>query len=183
MSHSVFIMKASLFIGLLLYSVNSVSAQGQSMLFTFTDSTTASFPLSSIQKVTFSESALILNLKNGTTEQWNLNTIAKYSYESSSGLLPLTGNNPVQALNLYPNPSSGEINFEYELPAKSNAGLYIYSMQGALLRTIYQGHQTKGKQEIKWNNQTDKNGPLPSGIYLCRLQSENKNCKKYIVLQ
>ncbi|MBN1997656.1 DUF362 domain-containing protein [candidate division KSB1 bacterium] len=74
----------------------------------------------------------------------------------------------------YPNPFNPETKIRFEMPARENISLSIYSIDGRFLRTLYSGVQEAGSHTLVWDGKTDDGIPLSSGIYICVLQSENQ---------
>jgi hypothetical protein len=67
-------------------------------------------------------------------------------------------------LEVYPNPTSGPVNFKFTLEESAKATLEIYSMTGALMDRIFEADVEKGmEQTVVLNRQ------LPEGMYVYRL--------------
>ena len=74
-------------------------------------------------------------------------------------------------LNVFPNPSSEELNFQFELPRTSNVTLTLYNSLGQTVASLINRSLEQGTQQIHWKR---NNGKFPSGIYYYRLQIDNK---------
>lgn len=70
-------------------------------------------------------------------------------------------------LNIFPNPSSGELNFQFELSHSSKVNLTLYNSIGQTVAILINQSLEEGKQLIQWNRNNQK---LPSGIYYCQLK-------------
>ena len=58
----------------------------------------------------------------------------------------------------------------------------IYNLLGQKVRTLVKGNMPAGPGQVTWNG-TDQNGlPVASGIYLYRLESENRVFTRKMVL-
>jgi hypothetical protein len=68
-----------------------------------------------------------------------------------------------------PNPFTGSTTFMYTLKVPSQVTLQVFNSLGLLVAESVDTHQTKGKQEMRWNA-----GGLPAGIYYYRIQAEGK---------
>ena len=104
---------------------------------------------------------------------------------SVSGLAPLMGNNNNltyelenqhgHSVNIFPNPSSGELNVELHSLMGQNAEISIYNSLGQMLKTISIDEVQHGVQSIDVSN-------LRSGTYLMRIETtDEKITKRFIV--
>jgi len=78
-------------------------------------------------------------------------------------------------LEVYPNPSFGNMVIKYGLSEKTDITLKLYDISGRLVKTIYSGTQEKGEHEVELSGQHHGQGehmgsPLPTGIYFIRLE-------------
>jgi len=78
---------------------------------------------------------------------------------------------PTGQLKLYPNPSKGLVNVDYELPLKADVQLSIYDMMGKLIKQTIHQNQLPGYYHMELNlaGQSDQNG-----IYYIRLSCGDK---------
>ncbi len=74
----------------------------------------------------------------------------------------------------YPNPFNPTTTISYQLSNGGDVFLAIYNSAGQKVRTLVQGHQGAGSQSLTWDGRDDSGQQLGSGIYLCRLQVDNK---------
>ncbi len=70
----------------------------------------------------------------------------------------------------YPNPFNPATTFTYHIERADVVHLEIYNAIGQKMRTIATGAQPAGLYQISWDGKDDMGKPLPSGIYLTRLQ-------------
>jgi FlgD Ig-like domain len=70
-------------------------------------------------------------------------------------------------LRSYPNPFTGSTTIRYILPERGRMHLAIYDMRGELVRTLVDGPQESGVQEILWDGRNDRGQEVASGPYLC----------------
>jgi hypothetical protein len=66
----------------------------------------------------------------------------------------------------YPNPFNAATNISFCLHEASFVSLKIYDVRGRLVEILIESSMPAGYHEIEWNSQN-----LPSGIYMCRLES------------
>ncbi len=74
-----------------------------------------------------------------------------------------------QLLPAYPNPFNAITNITFTIPQASNVEMKIYNILGVEITTPISDYRSAGTHTVQWNA-----GELPSGMYLCRLQSENE---------
>lgn len=71
----------------------------------------------------------------------------------------------------YPNPFNPETEIAYDLPRKSQVLLRIFSTVGVEVRTLVQDNQGPGQYRIRWDGTNQWQQPVPSGIYIYRLEA------------
>lgn len=71
------------------------------------------------------------------------------------------------AFTIYPNPTSGSVNFLLTVPATGKVQLSIYDLSGKLIKQAFSGSMNQG--EVKTINCSLEN--MSSGIYLARLET------------
>ena len=62
---------------------------------------------------------------------------------------------------------------EYALPEKCSITLSVYDIRGELVRTLFEGKQPAGTYSIEWNSLNNAGIPVSSGVYFCRLTTDN----------
>jgi hypothetical protein len=72
-----------------------------------------------------------------------------------------------------PNPFNPETKMSYYLPRACQIKLTIYNVLGQKVRTLFDGHQEAGMQNLTWNGRDDDGNQLSSGIYFYRLQADD----------
>jgi hypothetical protein len=78
----------------------------------------------------------------------------------------------------YPNPFNPETAIRFSVAEGSRVVLRVYSITGELLTTLVDGPMTAGSYRVLF----DGSG-LPSGVYLCRLQSQGRQLVIKMLLQ
>lgn len=79
------------------------------------------------------------------------------SVEPENSLLP--------HVSVYPNPSAGEVSFEYELKEAASVSIEVYSLIGEKVATVTSEMQAAGAHKISWLNKEE----LPGGVYSYRV--------------
>ena len=83
-----------------------------------------------------------------------------------------------------PNPFNPITVIPFQLPARGRATLRIYSIQGALVRTLVDGILPEGVHNVTWNGRDDRGVALASGVYACELiQGEKRLSRKMSLLK
>jgi hypothetical protein len=73
----------------------------------------------------------------------------------------------------YPNPFNPVTNIEYKLPKAARIKLNIYNIIGQRVATLYNGVQKIGIHSVSWNGLDDQARPVPSGVYIYRLETSS----------
>jgi len=69
----------------------------------------------------------------------------------------------------FPNPFRAVTNIRFALPVKTEVSLYIFNLQGRLVRTLLSGqHFDAGYYKSMWNGRDDKDRPVAGGPYIYR---------------
>jgi hypothetical protein len=69
-----------------------------------------------------------------------------------------------------PNPFNPETTISYSLQNSGNTSVRIFSLQGRLIRTLYNGYAGSGENEVRWNGRDDSGRPVASGLYFVKVQ-------------
>jgi hypothetical protein len=77
----------------------------------------------------------------------------------------------------YPNPFNPETVISYQLPAYSFVTLIIYDPLGNEIEKIVNEMQAPGKHNVIWRQKN-----ISSGVYYCRLISNNYSATKKMIL-
>jgi hypothetical protein len=74
----------------------------------------------------------------------------------------------------YPNPFNPETTISFDMPKTSPATLAVYNVKGQLVKTLFDGNATFGKNNVVWNGTDSKGSKVSSGIYFYRLSTNGK---------
>ena len=80
-------------------------------------------------------------------------------------------------LNIYPNPFNSNTTIEYTLPEASNISIVIYDILGREVYRLVDGFKASGNYNATWSA-----AYIPSGVYFCRMKSEDFLKTKKIML-
>jgi hypothetical protein len=105
-------------------------------------------------------------VKDGT--RWSALTEATFSFQDSI-LLHTPSFSFKDGSGSYPNPFTHETNIYYNLDQESQVKISVFTAQGKLIETIFEGKQNPGTQYQNW-----KPGNLEKGLYLFQVKTEEK---------
>lgn len=69
----------------------------------------------------------------------------------------------------HPNPFNPTTTIPFSLPAAATVQLRIYDTAGHLVRTLIDGTQQAGVQNVTWDGRNDRGVGVATGVYICRL--------------
>ena len=77
----------------------------------------------------------------------------------------------VALLQNHPNPFNASTVISYYLPSPAQVSLRICNLAGQEITTLQAGHQAAGAHQIWWDGKDANGRPVPSGVYLYRLEA------------
>lgn len=84
----------------------------------------------------------------------------------------------------FPNPFNPHTSIAYHLPIDGFVNIYIYDMNGRIVKTLVSAPQTAGFKAIQWNATNNRNEPVSAGLYLYTIQArEFRQTKKMVLLK
>ncbi|MDK9699986.1 MAG: T9SS type A sorting domain-containing protein [bacterium] len=78
---------------------------------------------------------------------------------------------------IYPNPLNAAVSIAYSLSRPENVTITIFDVSGREIESFVRNHPTAGLFYFHWNAST-----LPSGSYLCRMQTANSSISRRITI-
>ena len=82
----------------------------------------------------------------------------------------------------YPNPFNPSTTIKYNLNDNSYVNVSIYNVAGELVKTLYNGPQSKGKNSLIWNAKNNKKESVAGGLYIYSVNNENNIYSKKMML-
>jgi hypothetical protein len=79
---------------------------------------------------------------------------------------------PMVQLQNFPNPFNPSTLISFDLARSQAVQLHVFSLDGTLLRTLLDEPRTAGRHTVSWDGRDARGRALPSGVYLCRLTTE-----------
>lgn len=73
----------------------------------------------------------------------------------------------------YPNPFNASTTISYILKKTGLVTLKIYDLLGNRVTTVYEGEQSPGSYDFYWDGTDSRKNPVPSGIYMIRLEFDS----------
>lgn len=70
----------------------------------------------------------------------------------------------------FPNPFSTSTIVKYNLPGSGFVTVRVFDMVGNVVKTLFNGHQNVGDQELSWNGKDEMGANLSSGSYIYELK-------------
>jgi C1A family cysteine protease len=138
-----------------------------------------------ISAIASDQETVYLRWTMGTTDGgwrycgWNLDDVQIFALEDMTLSINEVNRAKPDSFANYPNPFGSKTTFMYEIPQTGQVSLQIFDLQGKLINTIVDSHQTAGMHSVTWNA-----GVLKSGIYLSMLRtSEGVVTRKVIILK
>ena len=86
------------------------------------------------------------------------------------------------ALAVRPTPFNGSTRVRYTLPRAATVSLRVLDVLGKPVRVLARGQQAAGEHTVRWDGRDDAGQPLPSGVYLIRLEAGGQVATRKVVL-
>ena len=83
----------------------------------------------------------------------------------------------------YPNPFSGYTNLTYKLKKKSHVKLVVFNTQGVEVAMLVDKDQQPGNYSYRWYPGKMAKSKIKSNLFLCRLQVDNEQYTKKLIIQ
>lgn len=84
--------------------------------------------------------------------------------------------------NAYPNPFNPSTTLRYQIKDPGNVRIDIYNTKGQLVRSFREYRDAAGYYQIIWDGKDRSGKTLPSGVYLCRMNSADFSSTRKVVL-
>ncbi len=83
-----------------------------------------------------------------------------------------------------PNPFNSQTVISYFLLASGQARLEVYGLSGQRVAVLQEGPRKAGLHRFRWDGRDDQGRPLASGVYMCRLVTEEGvKTRKFMLLR
>lgn len=95
-----------------------------------------------------------------------------YKYSETAGVI---AEGPVRApqlgLAIYPNPFGESTTIQYVVPTGGEVSVQLYDVLGRHVRTLVRGEQAAGRQEVRWDGNSDAGTRMSAGQYILRVDA------------
>ena len=88
----------------------------------------------------------------------------------------------IQLYQNYPNPFNPSTNIAFSLLNKSKVDLKIYNLQGNLVKTLVNDIKQAGFYNLIWDGRDERGKPVPSGVYIYKIDTDNHSNSKQMIL-
>jgi hypothetical protein len=160
----------------------SLVAQAQFVTFRFTDGSVVVHPVTDIRSTDFDAGNLRVFLWDGTTYAWSISSLATYQFSDISTAAP-AGADVLVPLNVYPNPSSGEVRIGFTSTSPGEARVEVLDAQGRVVRTVHQGPIPERSPELVWDGRDAQGSQVPGGGYLIRVLQGPRVALRQVIIQ
>jgi len=97
--------------------------------------------------------------------------------------VPTTPNLPrFLRVTIVPNPARRTTAIALQLPRAGEARVQIFGLSGVLVRTLYEGMLPSGRTEVGWDGQDALGRPVPTGVYLIRVDHSGQTATQRVTL-
>ena len=171
--------KTKLFALVVLSLLMCTTSIAQSIHFNYTDGTNNSYNLQDVQKITFDADVMNMHLLGGSIYSWNVSSIGYYEYdESSVNIEEWLHQANAWDVAVYPNPTNGFLNVQFNLPKEDKILIGLYDAQGKLVLEKSLGNSALGEHKEMLDLTQ-----LPNGTYVCRITGQHYSITKKVFKQ
>jgi hypothetical protein len=82
----------------------------------------------------------------------------------------------------YPNPFNNTTRINYTIEKPAMVFCAVYNINGQLVRTILDQHQTAGSYSVTWDGTSNVGEPVASGIYIYLLQADGQSLSRKMIM-
>ncbi len=80
-----------------------------------------------------------------------------------------------------PNPTTGEVQFLFQLPRTARTTVVIRDLNGRVVTKLRQGILSPGEHSVRWDGKTESGNMLPNGAYHCQLVAGGETAHRLVV--
>jgi len=81
----------------------------------------------------------------------------------------------------YPNPFNPSTTMSYNLPSASEVELTVFTVGGKQIKRLEMGRRSAGNHKVNWCGMDDNRNPVPSGVYIARLNCKSQSGKNIVL--
>jgi len=113
------------------------------------------------------------DVEEGTTYWYRLVATDRFGAQIGFGPIAVTAGRSIREFSLglpAPNPTTGAMRVEFELPRRSSVRLRLMDVQGREVARLLEGDRGAGHHVMRWDGRV-RGGSLPAGIYFLRCET------------
>jgi hypothetical protein len=80
----------------------------------------------------------------------------------------------------YPNPFNAGTTIRLDIPTTTDMQLDIYDIRGKRIVRLLDGNIDAGIHSFSWQGRDSSGDPVPSGIYICRMEARSSDGSRYM---
>ncbi len=80
----------------------------------------------------------------------------------------------------YPNPFNPSTAIRFDMPLAGRVKIAVYDLNGRLIRVLTDGARNAGSYSVTWDGFDSAGNPVPSGIYVCRMEVRTGDTKRFV---
>jgi hypothetical protein len=80
----------------------------------------------------------------------------------------------------YPNPFNSGTSIRFDIPIATEMHLDIYDIRGKRMVRLFNGSIIAGSHTFAWQGKNSAGDPVPSGIYICRLEARSNDGRRFV---
>jgi hypothetical protein len=103
------------------------------------------------------------------------------AYDAKSGVTDgqVVSPTPFTLNQNYPNPFNPETSIRFNLPQPGLVQISVVDVSGRLVRTLLSELRNAGSYSVKWDGRDSAGNPVPSGIYICRMEARSSDGRRF----
>jgi parallel beta-helix repeat protein len=82
----------------------------------------------------------------------------------------------------YPNPFNPQTTIEFDIDTRGYAAVVVYNLNGRMVRKLFEGEMNSGHKSLIWDGRDDHGVKAGSGVYFCKLISQDGDFSRKLVL-
>lgn len=79
-----------------------------------------------------------------------------------------------------PNPFNSSTTIRFDLASAGRVRIVIYDLNGCLVRVLLDSSRTPGEHAASWDGLDASGDPVPSGIYVCRMEVRSDDGERFV---
>jgi hypothetical protein len=124
----------------------------------------------------------ILAKNIGGDSLWSSSTNGFFVAQDATSGVEAGGNEILKGFVLhpnYPNPFNPATSIRFDLPQQGFVRISVYEINGRLVRSLVSESRNAGSYSMKWDGRDSFGNPLPSGIYVCRMEVRSADGRRF----